>query len=306
MLKFEDSFKSSIKSNILLLNLITNFIIRQKRNEVRRMVLFLSAKLHGAISESTFTALSLIELLHTATLIHDDVTHESIQNQKFFSIRIFWRSKIAVLMGDYLLSKGLLMSIQNKTYYLLEIVSDAVREISEGELLQIHRSRTLNITQEQYLEILRKKTGYLISACAICGTKSAGGTDEAINLMKLFGEYIGMSIQIKDDILHYKSNKFMWKQLKEKKLTLPIICALEKSSKNEKNEILGMISNSNKKNKNIRSIRNFVKKKEGLEYASLIMHEFKNDAIQILSHYPESKTKSSMIELANYCIERNK
>jgi len=309
MSKFEDLFKESIKSKIPLLNIITNYILRRKGKQMRPMFVFLSAKLNGTITDATFTAASIIELLHTATLIHDDVVDESYERRGFFSLNALWRSKIAVLMGDYLLSKGLLLAVHNKTFDLLEIVSDAVREMSEGELLQIQHSRTMNISREQYFEIIRKKSATLISACSACGAKSVGSNSEVVNRMKLFGEYVGMSFQIKDDLFDYQSKGIIRKltrnDIKEKKLTLPLIFALENSTKTEKQDILQIINKHNKDSEKIKTVINFVRSKGGLEFASSMMLEYSNKAIDLLTTYPDSESKKSLIEFVNYTINWN-
>jgi len=310
MSKFEDLFKASMKSKVPLLNIITKYILLRKGKQMRPMFVFLSAKLNGTVTDATYTAASLIELLHTATLIHDDVVDESYERRGFFSINALWRSKIAVLMGDYLLSKGLLLSVHHKAYDLLEIVSAAVQEMSEGELLQIQRSRTMNITQEQYFEIIRKKTATLISACAASGAKSVGCDAEVVNRMKLFGEYVGISFQLKDDLFDYQSKGIIGKptgnDIKEKKLTLPLIFALEKSTQSEKRHILRTISKHNKNSEKIKTVIDFVISKGGLEFATNMMYDYRNKAIELLASYPDSETKTSLIEFVNYTIERNK
>ena len=309
MSKFEENFKNSMKSKVPLLNIITNYILRRKGKQMRPMFVFLSAKLNGEITDATYTAASLIELLHTATLIHDDVVDESYERRGFFSINALWRSKIAVLMGDYLLAKGLLLSVDHKAYDLLEIVSEAVREMSEGELLQLQRSRTMNITQEQYFEIIRKKTATLISACAACGAKSIGCGPAEVDRMKLFGEYVGISFQIKDDLLDYEAKNLIGKptgnDIKNKKLTLPLIYALENSSYSEKKHILRTIRKHNKNSEKIKNVVDFVISKNGLDFASKTMYEYRNKAIDLLASYPESEAKNSLIELVNFTIERN-
>lgn len=308
MSQFESIFKESMKSNVPLLNIITSYILRRKGKQMRPMFVFLSAKLNGEINNSTYTAASLIELLHTATLIHDDVVDESFERRGFFSINALWRSKIAVLMGDYLLARGLLLSVDKKAYDLLEIVSEAVREMSEGELLQIQRSRTMNITREQYFEIIRKKTATLISACTACGAKSVGRDSETVERMKLFGEYVGISFQIKDDLFDYQAKSLTGKptgnDIKNKKLTLPLIYALENSSYTERKHILRSINKHNKNSNKIKSIIEFVERKGGLEFAKKTMFEYKNKAMELLIPYKDSDVKSSLIDLVNYTIER--
>ncbi len=308
ILKFDNYFKASIKSKIQLLDIITNFIIRKKRKQLRSMLVFLSAKLSGGITESTYIAASLIELLHTATLIHDDVVDEAYEKRSFLSINALWKSKIAVLMGDYLLAKGLLLAVNNKSHSLLEIVSDAVKEMSEGELLQIQRSRTLNMTQEEYFEVIRKKTATLISACSAVGATSAAADKVIVEKMKSFGLNFGMAIQMKDDLLDYKHKGFFGKpssiDLKEKKFTLPLIYSLENSSSVDKNKIICMI-NQSKKSINLSFILNFVHKKGGLVFTEKTMIIFKNKALEDLSFLPESKTKEALVKLVNYSIQSN-
>jgi octaprenyl-diphosphate synthase len=307
---FEDLFKASMKSKIPLLNIITNFILRRKGKQMRPVFVFLSAKLNGEVSDNTYTAASLIELLHTATLIHDDVVDESNERRGFFSINALWHSKIAVLMGDYLLAKGLLLSVKYKAYDLLEIVSDAVREMSEGELLQLQRSRTMNITREQYFEIIRKKTATLLSACAGCGAKSVGCDDKVIDRMKLFGEYVGVSFQLKDDLFDYQSKGIIGKptgnDIKEKKFTLPLIYALENSTRTEKQHILRTINKHNNNSEKIKTVVQFVESKGGLTYTSEMMFSYRDKAVELLSIYPSSKVKDSLIAFVNYNIERHR
>jgi octaprenyl-diphosphate synthase len=311
MAKFEVIFKSSMKSKVKILDIITNYIIRQKGKQMRPMFVFLSAKLNGIPSDATFTAASLIELLHTATLIHDDVVDEAYERRGLFSINAIWKSKIAVLMGDYLLAKGLLLSVENKAYDLLEIVSEAVREMSEGELLQIQRSRTMNINKEQYFEIIRKKTATLIASCTASGAKSVGCNEEVVTRMKHFGEYVGLAFQIKDDLFDYQPTsgligKPTGNDIKEKKITLPLIYALEQSSTKEKKHILRTISKNSTKAENVKTVIQFVTDKGGLEYATNQMHIYKNKALDILTIYPDSSVKQAMIDLVNYTIERIK
>jgi octaprenyl-diphosphate synthase len=310
MAKFEIIFKSSMKSKVKILDIITNYIIRQKGKQMRPMFVFLSAKLNGIPSDATFTAASLIELLHTATLIHDDVVDEAYERRGLFSINAIWKSKIAVLMGDYLLAKGLLLSVENKAYDLLEIVSEAVREMSEGELLQIQRSRTMNINKEQYFEIIRKKTATLIASCTASGAKSVGCDEEVVTRMKHFGEYVGLAFQIKDDLFDYQPTGLIGKptgnDIKEKKITLPLIYALEQSSTKEKKHILRTISKNSTNAENVKTVIQFVTEKGGLEYATNQMHIYKNKALDILSVYPDSAVKQAMIDLVNYTIERVK
>jgi octaprenyl-diphosphate synthase len=299
-----------MKSNVSLLNIITNYILRRKGKQMRPMFVFLSAKLNGVVTDNTYTAASLIELLHTATLVHDDVVDESYERRGFFSINALWRSKIAVLMGDYLFSKGMLISVSNKTYDLFEIVSEAVREIIEGELLQIRRSWNMKINREQYFDIIRKKTATLIAACTACGAKSVGCDSETVQNMKQFGEYIGIAFQIKDDLFDYQAKGLIGKptgnDIKEKKLTLPLIYALENSSFIERRHILRTINKDNTNSEKVKIIVDFVISKGGLEYTSQMMYEYRDKAINMLSSYPSSDVKTSLIDLVNYTIERDK
>ncbi len=310
MTKFETLFKASMTSKVRILDIITSYIIKQKGKQMRPMFVFLSAKLNGTPTDATYTAASLIELLHTATLIHDDVVDESYERRGIFSINAVWKSKIAVLLGDYLLAKGLLLAVNNKAYDLLEIVSEAVREMSEGELLQIQRSRTMNINKEQYFEIIRKKTATLIASCTASGAKSVGAADEVVANMKLFGEYVGLAFQIKDDLFDYQPQGIIGKptgnDIKEKKLTLPLIYALETSSNAERKHILRTISKNNTNTEKVKTVVEFVRAKGGIEYATSQMNEYKNMALNLLSSYPESAVKQAMFDIVNYTIERKK
>jgi octaprenyl-diphosphate synthase len=310
MAKFEDVFKTSMKSNVPLLNIITNYLLRRKGKQMRPMFVFLSAKLNGEITEATYSAASLIELLHTASLIHDDVVDESYERRGFFSINALWKNKIAVLMGDYLLARGLLLSVQNKTYDLLEITSEAVREMSEGELMQIQLSRTMKINKEQYFEVIRKKTATLISACTASGAKSVNCSNETIANMKQFGEYVGIAFQIKDDLFDYLPQGLIGKptanDIKEKKLTLPLIYALENATDSERRHILRTIRRHHKNAEKVKTVIQFVTDKGGLEFSERTMHEYKQKAVDLLASYPPSETKDALIGLVNYTIERNK
>lgn len=308
--KFDANFPSLLKSDVPLLNIVTNYIIRRKGKQMRPMFVFLTAKTLGDINGSTHTAASLIELLHTATLIHDDVVDESFERRGFLSINALWHSKIAVLMGDYLLAKGLLLAVKKNEFQLLELVSDAVREMSEGELLQIQKSRKLNITEEQYFEVIRKKTAALISACTSCGAKSVNANASILDSMKLFGEYVGIAFQIRDDLFDYEKTTLIGKptgnDIKEKKLTLPLIYALEKSSTQERKKIIHTISRHNKNTVKVKEIIEFVKQKGGLDYSEKKMKEYKNKAIDIIKNIPESESKKALIQLVEFTTTRKK
>ena len=310
MRKFEDYFKSSMKSNISLLNIITNYILRHKGKQMRPLFVFLTAKMTGGINESTYHAASLIELLHTATLIHDDVVDESYERRGFFSINALWKSKVAVLLGDYLLAKGLLLAINEKEYELLNIVSDAVREMSEGELLQIQKSRKLNITKEEYFDIIRKKTATLIAACTACGAISNGSNPELVARLKLFGEYIGMAFQIKDDLFDYQKSGIIGKptgnDIKEKKFTLPLIHALENSNASDRQHIIRTIKRHNHNPKKVQEVIEFTVQQNGIQFSEDKMHEYRKLALEQLSDIPDNEAKESVVNLVDYVVTRKK
>lgn len=307
---FEKHFRSSVKSNVSLLNLITRYIIKRKGKQMRPMLVFLSAKLNGGITESTHNAAALIELLHTATLVHDDVVDEAYERRGFFSVNALWKNKISVLIGDYLLSRGLLLSVKHKEYDLLEIVSEAVKEMSEGELLQIEKSRKLDITEDVYFDIIQKKTAALISACTASGAKSAGADNDKVARMNEFGLNLGIAFQIKDDIFDYDKNNNIGKpsgnDIKEKKMTLPLIYALNNASGNEKKHIIKIIRKNSDNSKKVEEVIKFVKSKGGLEYAGKMMIEYKNKAREILETFPICDARNSLLELLEYTITRNK
>ncbi len=310
MKKFEPFFKKSVKSDVALLDIITNYIIRRKGKQMRPMLVFLSAKLLGEVNKSTYTAAALIELLHTATLIHDDVVDESYIRRGFFSIKALWKSKVAVLVGDFLLSKGLLLATGNKEYELLDIVSDAVKEISEGELIQIEKARRLDINEEVYFDIIYKKTATLIASCSACGAKSVNSDEETVEKMKLFGKYAGLAFQLKDDLFDYQkinlTGKPVGNDIQEKKLTLPLIHALSKSTPQEKKKILRIIKRHNKNKDKVAKVVAFVKEKGGLDYAAEKMKEYHDKAITVLNEFPDNDAKKSLTKLVNYIISRNK
>lgn len=310
MERFEPFFKESVKTDIPLLNFVTSYIIRRKGKQIRPLLVFLTAKLLGTPNKSTYTAAVLVELLHTATLIHDDVVDDSYQRRGFFSVYAIWKTKISVLVGDYLLSRGLLLAIQDNEYKLLEIVSDAVRDMSEGELLQIQKTRSLDINEEEYFKIIQKKTAALISACTTCGAKSVEADESQLNLAKQFGYHAGIAFQIKDDIFDYTRISSIGKpygnDIKEKKLTLPLIHVLENSSISEKKKILRSVKSKKISNNEIKRINQFVKKNKGLDYAEIMMNEHKKKATDIIALFPESAAKSSLLALMDYITERKK
>ena len=305
---FNSKLRSLMRSKVPLLNIVTNYLLRRKGKQMRPMFVFLSAKLSGDINPSTYIAASLIEILHTASLIHDDVVDDSHERRGFLSINALWKSKIAVLLGDYLLSRGMLLAVDNKEFELLKIVSKAVKEMSEGELLQIQKSRKLNISEDQYYEIIRKKTAALIASCTACGAKSVNADDSIVEKMWEFGEYIGMAFQIKDDLFDYQHRNIIGKpagnDIKEKKLTLPLIHALANSDKSENKRILHLIRNNNNSSKHIKEVIEYVKKSGGIDYSENKMNEYKNKALQIINDYPDSETKSSLVNLINFTTSR--
>ena len=310
MEEFESYFKSSIKTKVPLLDHITNYILRRKGKQLRPVIVFLCARILGKPNRATFTAAALIELLHTATLIHDDVVDDSFERRGFFSLYAIWKTKIAVLVGDYLLSRGLLLAVAEKEYKLLEIVSEAVKEMSEGELQQIQKARKLNITEEEYFDIIRKKTATLMVACAGSGATSVGGSPEEINLLKKYAEHAGIAFQIKDDIFDYQKKGLIGKpianDIKEKKITLPLIFALSGATKQEKKRILGQIRKHSNNPKAVQNVIEFVLDKNGVEYAVNKMEEHKQKAIECLKKLPENEANMALMKLATYITERSK
>lgn len=310
MKQFDSYFKESMKSKVRLLDIINNYIIKRKGKEIRPILTFLSARLLGEIKESTYTAAALTQLLHTATLIHDDVVDEAYERRGFFSINALWKSKAAVLVGDYLLSKGLLVALENKEYDQLQVVSDAVREMSEGELLQLEKSRKLDITEKVYFDIIYKKTASLIASCTHLGALSVGATKDQQEKLKKFGEYLGVAFQMKDDLFDYEKQGNIGKptgnDIKEKKLTLPLIYVLRNVSDKERRWAIKIIRKHNKNSDKVNELIQFVKDKGGIEYTRNKMLEYKQKAMQILSDFPESDANNSMKELVEYTISRNK
>ena len=308
--EFESYFGRTMKSNIPLLKIILNYIIRRKGKQMRPLLVFLTARLNGDISESTFVAATLIELLHTASLVHDDIVDDAHERRGAFSVNALWNSKIAVLVGDYLLSKGLLISVEKARYDMLEIVSEAVKSMVEGELLQIQKARKLNIKEEDYYKIIISKTAALVSACTATGARSVTEDPDIIQLMKDFGENIGMAFQIRDDILDYEVNGLTGKKIgndiKERKITLPLINSLELASSLEKRHILSIVRSRKKTKSEINEVIDFVRNTGGLEYAELKMNQYRDKALAILDSYPESDVRNSLKMFANYTTTRNK
>lgn len=300
-----------MSSNVALLNRITHYIVNRKGKQMRPMFVFLVAKMlnNGNISERTYRGASVIELIHTATLVHDDVVDDSNRRRGFFSINALWKNKIAVLIGDYLLSKGLLLSIDNNDFDLLKIISVAVKEMSEGELLQIEKARELDITEEVYYDIIRQKTATLIAACCSLGAASVKPNTKEVETMRQFGELIGMAFQIKDDLFDYGEDRIgkpIGIDIKEQKMTLPLIHVLNRSSKTDKAWLINSIKNKNKDKQRVKEVIDFVKLNGGLEYAVQKMKSFQREALQILNKYPESQYRSALELMVNYVIDRKK
>ncbi|MCQ0110596.1 octaprenyl-diphosphate synthase [Zhouia amylolytica] len=308
---FEKKFYDSMSSKVALLNRITHYIVNRKGKQMRPMFVFLVSKLvsGGKVNERTYRGASVIELIHTATLVHDDVVDDANLRRGFFSINALWKNKIAVLVGDYLLSKGLLLSIDNNDFDLLKIISVAVREMSEGELLQIEKARRLDITEEVYYQIIRQKTATLIAACCSLGACSVKPDSDDVERMRKFGELIGMAFQIKDDLFDYTDGpigKPTGIDIKEQKMTLPLIFTLNNCTKKEKDWLINSVKNHNKNKKRVKEVISFVKSNGGLEYAEKKMIEFKEEALSLLEQYEESNYKESLKLMVNYVIERKK
>jgi octaprenyl-diphosphate synthase len=310
MAEFEAYFKITMRSEIPLLNLILNYIIRRKGKQMRPLLVFLTARLNGVISESTFVAATFIELLHTASLVHDDVVDDAHERRGALSINALWNSKIAVLVGDYLLSKGMLISVEKNRFDMLEIVSEAVKSMSEGELLQIQKARKLNIKEEDYFKIIISKTAALLSACTACGARSVTDDPETIQLMKDFGENIGIAFQIKDDLLDYEgtglTGKTVGNDIKEKKITLPLIHALEQSANSKKRHILSIVKGRKKTKDEINEVISFVSDYGGMDYAEIKMNQYRDKALAILDSYPDSGVKDSLKDFVHYTTSRKK
>ena len=307
---FEEKFRDSMSSKVALLNRITHYIVNRKGKQMRPMFVFLTAKMvsNGMVNDRTYRGASVIELIHTATLVHDDVVDDSNKRRGFFSLNALWKNKIAVLVGDYLLSKGLLLSIDNNDFDLLKIISVAVREMSEGELLQIEKARRLDITEDIYYEIIRQKTATLIAACCSLGACSVVSQDTVVvEKMRKFGELIGMAFQIKDDLFDYTDaaiGKPTGIDIKEQKMTLPLIYALNHCTKKEKSWVINSVKNHNKDKTRVKEVIQFVKNKNGLVYAEEKMLIFHQEALLLLRDFPQSPYKDALILMVNYVIER--
>jgi len=309
MESFEKKFRQSMKTKVMLLDKIMGYIVRRKGKQMRPMFVFLTAHICGNVDERTYRGASLIELLHTATLVHDDVVDDANYRRSFFSLNALWKNKIAVLVGDYLLSRGLLLSVDNEDFDLLKIVSFAVREMSEGELLQIEKARLLDITEEVYFEIIRQKTASLIASCCGVGAASAGAPVEVVTKMKEFGEKVGMAFQIKDDLFDYGKDevgKPLGIDIKERKMTLPLIYALRNASSADAKYYRNLIRNHNENPKKVQEVIDFVKKTGGVEYTQEVMLRYRAEALELLVDFPETEFKKSLIGLVDYTINRKK
>lgn len=309
MKNFEKKFRSSMKTRVMLLDQIMKYIIHRKGKQIRPMFVFLSAGASGEINEATYRGAALIELLHTATLVHDDVVDEAHYRRGFFSINALWKNKIAVLVGDYLLARGLLLSVENEDFDLLKIVSTAVKEMSEGELLQIEKARKLDITEDIYYEVIRQKTATLIASCCAVGVASTGGSKEEIERARLLGEKIGMAFQIKDDLFDYGNDEIgkpTGIDIKEKKMTLPLIYALNQSSWSTKRHIINLIKNHSTKTEKVAEVIRFVKENGGIEYATQVMKGYVDEAYALIDQFSESVYKTSLKGLVQFSIDRKK
>lgn len=306
---FEKRFKDSMKSSVPLLNRITQYIIKQKGKQMRPMFVFLSAGLCGTINDSTYRGASLVELLHTASLVHDDVVDNANERRGLFSINALWKNKVAVLVGDYLLSQGLLLSVKHNELGLLKIVSEAVEQMSEGELLQIEKARKLDIKEDIYFEIIRKKTASLIASCCASGSLSVGADPQQVKLLHTFGEKVGIAFQIKDDLFDFGLDdvgKPLGNDIKEKKLTLPLIYALRTTTSSEKRRIINLVKNHSDNKEKVAEVIEFVRSSGGMEYATGKMLEYQKQAFEILSQFPENTYRTALEQLVRFTTERNK
>lgn len=305
--EFEPKFRASMKTRILLLDKIMNYIVKRKGKQMRPLFVFLSAGTCGQIKESTFRGAALIELVHTASLVHDDVVDNSNYRRGFFSVNALWKNKIAVLVGDFLLTRGLFLALEHKDYELLAICTQAVKEMSEGELLQMEKARHLDISEEIYYEVIRQKTASLIASCCAIGASSSGADVSTVEAMRKFGEHVGMAFQIKDDLFDYgeeEIGKPVGIDIKEKKMTLPLIYSLSKASWLEKRRITGIVKNNSEDSKKVKEVISFVKNSGGIDYARQAMERYYQMALDQLKPLPESEHKTSLSQLVRFTIER--
>lgn len=307
---FQKLFKAAMHNQSPLLSIITNYLYQRKGKQMRPIMVFLSAKMHGEINQSTYTAASLIELLHTATLVHDDIVDDSNYRRGFFSVYALWKSKISVLVGDYLLAQGLLLAVNKKEMEILEIVSQAVKEMSEGELIQLEHARKFMLTERQYLDIIEKKTAALLAACAASGTSSVHADNRIIEAMKQFGTNVGIAFQMKDDLLDYQNTGLLGKptgnDIKEQKMTLPLIYALENASFSTKKSMIQLIKKVKRDSSKLPQVIDFVISSGGIDYTTKKMNEYKNKALDLLNTFPDNESKLSLIQFVNFTTEREK
>jgi octaprenyl-diphosphate synthase len=304
---FEKKFKEAVKSNVPLLDRIMQFIVNRKGKQLRPMFVLLAAKLCGPVNESTYRAASLVELLHTATLVHDDVVDESLERRGFFSTYALWKTKISVLVGDYLLAKGLLLSVNNDDFRLLKILSEAVRLMSEGELLQMEKSRSLNLKEDIYFEIIRNKTASLLASACAAGAYSTSHDHELTEKMRLFGEKVGIAFQIKDDLFDYGSEKVgkpTGNDIKEKKITLPLIYTLNKLDASARRECIYIIKNQNKQKDKVNFVIGKVRETGGIQYAEAKMFTYRDEALAILHQFPDTEVRRGLEELVRFTTDR--
>ena len=304
---FENKFKQAVQSRVALLNRITRYIVKRKGKQIRPMFVLLSAKLFAPVSDASYRAASLVEILHTATLIHDDVVDDSMERRGFFSVYALWKAKATVLIGDYLLSKGLLLSLDNKDHQILHILSDAVRKMSEGELLQIEKARTLNLKEDIYYEIIRNKTASLLASACAAGAWSTTQDDAITEKMRLFGELTGMAFQIKDDLFDYTSDnigKPTGNDIKEKKLTLPLIYALNNTDSSTRRKIIYILKNENTNAEKVKWVIGEVEKAGGIKYATEKMNKFRNEALEILRSFPQNAERQGLEDMVVFVTDR--
>ena len=307
LIEFEKHFRDAVKSRVSLLDRIMQYIVKRKGKQMRPMFVLLSAKLHGEINDTSYRAASLVELLHTATLVHDDVVDDALERRGMFSINALWKNKIAVLVGDYLLSKGLLLSLENKDFDILTILSNAVKKMSEGELLQIEKTRNLNFDESVYYEIINGKTASLLASSCGAGAASVTKDETTIQKMRAFGEMVGMAFQIKDDLFDYGDvavGKPTGNDIKEKKLTLPLIHILQKIEPSLKKQIINIVKNNNNDKKKVKFVIDNVIAHGGIEYATQKMIEYRDKALEILYEFPESPSRAALEELVRYTTDR--
>ena len=306
---FKSYFRDAMKSRVFLLDQVVQYLLRQKGKQLRPILVLLTARACGGVTESTYRAAALVELLHTATLVHDDVVDEADRRRGLFSINALWKNKVAVLLGDFLLSRGLLLALDHREYDLLHIVSDAVRRMSEGELLQIEKARKLDIDEETYFNIISDKTASLLSACTACGASSADADDEILQRMRDFGQALGMAFQIKDDLFDFGVDdvgKPLGIDLQEKKMTLPLIHSLKQADRATRKNIMRIVRQKSKSQKDVTFISRFVEEQGGIAYAHQVMMDHANKAIDLLNGLPESDAREALADLVRFTVTRKK